>query len=79
MVILQQLNLGTCVPNIIHGQYNGTKFLRATLKLSQIITNSEIIANMDRFFYKYYGKVFRFDIHINLKFVDYEPGYIYDN
>jgi hypothetical protein len=28
MVILQQLNLGTCVPNIIHGQYNRTNFTR---------------------------------------------------
>jgi len=56
MVILQQLKLGTCVPNIILNEYRGTKFLRAPFK--DIIADQKIIANMDNFFYNYYGKGF---------------------
>ena len=52
MVILQQLKLGTCVPNIIAHQHNGTKFFRT--KFKDIIADHNIIAYMDNFFYNYY-------------------------
>jgi hypothetical protein len=56
MVLLQHLRLGTCAPNIVHGQHQGTKFIRTSFQ--QIVQDSTLIGHMDVFFYENYGKGF---------------------
>ncbi len=54
---MQQLKLGSCVPNnIIAHERQDTKFLGASFK--DIIADHKIIAYMEKFFLNFYGKGF---------------------
>jgi hypothetical protein len=43
MVLLQHLRLGTCAPNIVHGQHQGTKFIRTSLNVYNFLYEDIII------------------------------------